>query len=524
MAVVYGVSPTIGTPSASAIAAACSAERRSTGDGRRAVVVLVDHLGGVQAGRPRTARALRRGLFRGSQGVAGDDAWSLVLLGLGGARCQSAGPTRVGGFCHPGTVDELHQQAPRGEEVGPSVAGDAGAVAGRPPCGRRAPARPGCVPRHRDRLRPRRRRRSTGDARRRRCVEGARCGWSDCCHSNSSTFRFGGSRSIASVEARVRRDVEVLRHERRHRDRAWSGTAPAPPGLDEEPHRLVQVGDGERGMVGVRTPETRAAAGQSPDRPGRWSRTSSCGWSTTCSTEPPFAAFSARSIAMRPISAMGCRTVVSGGLLAGAERQTVETHDRDVAGDRQPPRAERADQSEGDQVVARDDRRSAAHAGSRALRRHVRRRRRRSRCCRARSASFRASPPASGKPAAGLRRCASPRCPRRSRSGGGRAEQVVQRERDAAVGCRRSPWVRSPDSTRSMTTSRPPKPPGFNVGGNDPGVGRDRPRKARTSPAWRQVPGRRVRVVLRHAQHQLVATLPRSRPSWPSRARRSTGW
>ena len=34
---------------------------------------------------------------------------------------------RVG---HPGSVDDLHQQSPRGEEVGPSVARDAGAVAG----------------------------------------------------------------------------------------------------------------------------------------------------------------------------------------------------------------------------------------------------------------------------------------------------------------------------------------------------------------------------------------------------------
>ena len=119
-------------------------------------------------------------------------------------------------------------------------------------------------------------------------------------------------------QAGIRRYGEVLGHELRLRSSGGAVQLLRPQRLDEEPDRLIEVGHGEADMVGVADAgdagQLSVGARGHVRGPVVEARTSSCGSKTTCPTDPSAAFFSARSIAMAPMSAMGWRTVVSAGL------------------------------------------------------------------------------------------------------------------------------------------------------------------------------------------------------------------
>src|SRR5215213_3976347 len=283
--------------------------------------------------RSRTARAPPGRSAPGCPGWILQSASSLLLSGVVVLCCcvPIGGADQGWRVGHPGTVDDLHQQSPRREEVGPSVARHAGAVArDLLAVAEQSHARDSAQ--YRDRLVhvvhheaqvvpagvtvPR--------------VLGATVGAAPLEELHVQVGRHAQHRQR---EARVLWHGEVLGHELRIRSPGRAIQLPRPQRLDEEPDGLVQVGHGERDVVGVPDAgdagQLAAGARGHDGGPAVEARTSSSGVRTTCPTDPSAAFFSARSMAMLPMSAIGWRTVVRAGLKrapkASPSKPTTET-------------------------------------------------------------------------------------------------------------------------------------------------------------------------------------------------------
>ena len=254
-----------------------------------------------------------------------------VLSEVFGAARPVRGTDQPGRGGDAGPVDDLHQQSPGGDEVGPAVAGYSGAVAGDfLALAEHAHAR--CFLQHGDRF-------------------------VDVVHDEAQVVPAGVAvprRCLAPLSAAPLEKLDVqVRRQAQHREceLASAGTSkfvgmnsssgPAfgavqflgPEHVDEEADAFLEIGDGQADVVGVL--ESRQIAAAFGRRVcavicavPRWRpRTRSSGSRTMWSTEPSAFCFSASSMAICPMSAIGWRTVVRRRVEPGAQGEPVETDD-----------------------------------------------------------------------------------------------------------------------------------------------------------------------------------------------------